>query len=135
MKRKLSLSVTLLLVVFSSSSFKPLVQKDCNPSVSVYAVGANIELVRVTINGVNHSVSITNGEYQIFSDPNWTQGTTITVQIACAGGGSHTRMRSIFCQNSGQCIIYPNYVTTATITETKPCAALLITASTVPACP
>ena len=105
MKRKLLIPLAMLLLIFSFYSFKipshkiKKNSKDCFPTVTVHAFGPGIDIVRVTINGVNHFTNLTAGQSQDFTDVSFTQGSTITVEVACAGGGSHTRIRSIGCDN------------------------------------
>ena len=138
MRKILFASLTILLFAMLVFSFKKperktnLLTTDCYPVVTVHAFGPGILLTLVTINGQNYQVNLSSGQSQDFTNPSWTQGTTITITIACAGGGSHTRMRSINISNPYQCISYPNYVTNATITSVKQCATLQVTASTFP---
>jgi hypothetical protein len=138
MRKILFASLTILLFATLILSFiKPehktnLRTTDCSPVVTVHAFGPGILLTLVTINGHNYPVNLSSNQSQDFTDPSWTQGKTMTITIACAGGGSHTRMRSINVSNPYQCITYPNYVTNATITSVKQCATLQVTASTFP---
>src|SRR5258706_9164344 len=103
MKQKLLLPISLILfLAFGSSFIKPNHEttkpRDCYNFVSIHAVGSGLTIVRATfyVNGSqvsnNTGLNITNGQYQDFSSPYFTQGANITVEVACQGGGGATRM-------------------------------------------